>query len=53
VIVNIEKPQRAWRAGQHALEQAILRPDPFVRLSGKWLVCQLAPHGQARELPLT
>jgi hypothetical protein len=35
---------------QLALEQAIRCPDPFVRLSGKWLVRQLAPDSSPIEI---
>jgi hypothetical protein len=35
---------------QRALEQAIRCPDPFVRLSGKWLVRQLAPDSSPIEI---
>jgi uncharacterized protein (DUF2252 family) len=35
---------------QHALEQAIRCPDPFVCLSGKWLVRQLAPDSSPIEI---
>jgi hypothetical protein len=32
------------------LDQAIRCPDPFVRLSGKWLVRQLAPDSSPIEI---
>jgi hypothetical protein len=35
---------------QLALDQAIRCPDPFVRLSGKWLVRQLAPDSSPIEI---
>ena len=35
---------------QLAMEQAIRCPDPFVRLSGKWLVRQLAPDSSPIEI---
>jgi hypothetical protein len=35
---------------QLLLEQAIRCPDPFVRLSGKWLVRQLAPDSSPIEI---
>jgi uncharacterized protein (DUF2252 family) len=35
---------------QALLEQAIRCPDPFVRLSGKWLVRQLAPDSSPIEI---
>jgi hypothetical protein len=35
---------------QVLLEQAIRCPDPFVRLSGKWLVRQLAPDSSPIEI---
>lgn len=35
---------------QHLLDQAIRCPDPFVRLSGKWLVRQLAPDSSPIEI---
>jgi len=35
---------------QTALEQAIRCPDPFVRLSNKWLVRQLAPDSSPIEI---
>ena len=35
---------------QIILEQAIRCPDPFVRLSGKWLVRQLAPDSSPIEI---
>jgi hypothetical protein len=35
---------------QLALEQAIRCPDPFVRLSGKWLIRQLAPDSSPIEI---
>ena len=35
---------------QAVLEQAIRCPDPFVRLSGKWLVRQLAPDSSPIEI---
>jgi len=35
---------------QVMLEQAIRCPDPFVRLSGKWLVRQLAPDSSPIEI---
>jgi hypothetical protein len=35
---------------QSLLEQAIRCPDPFVRLSGKWLVRQLAPDSSPIEI---
>jgi hypothetical protein len=35
---------------QLALEQAIRCPDPFVRLSGKWLVRQLAPDSSPIDI---
>ena len=35
---------------QVILEQAIRCPDPFVRLSGKWLVRQLAPDSSPIEI---
>jgi hypothetical protein len=35
---------------QVVLEQAIRCPDPFVRLSGKWLVRQLAPDSSPIEI---
>jgi hypothetical protein len=35
---------------QLVLEQAIRCPDPFVRLSGKWLVRQLAPDSSPIEI---
>jgi hypothetical protein len=35
---------------QLALEQAIRCPDPFVHLSGKWLVRQLAPDSSPIEI---
>jgi uncharacterized protein (DUF2252 family) len=35
---------------QMLLEQAIRCPDPFVRLSGKWLVRQLAPDSSPIEI---
>jgi hypothetical protein len=35
---------------QLILEQAIRCPDPFVRLSGKWLVRQLAPDSSPIEI---
>jgi hypothetical protein len=35
---------------QTVLEQAIRCPDPFVRLSGKWLVRQLAPDSSPIEI---
>jgi hypothetical protein len=35
---------------QMALEQAVRCPDPFVRLSGKWLVRQLAPDSSPIEI---
>jgi uncharacterized protein (DUF2252 family) len=35
---------------QLMLEQAIRCPDPFVRLSGKWLVRQLAPDSSPIEI---
>jgi hypothetical protein len=35
---------------QQALEQAIRCPDPFVRLSGKWLVRQLAPDSSPIDI---
>jgi hypothetical protein len=39
-----------WQGGQILLEQAIRCPDPFVRLSGKWLVRQLAPDSSPIEI---
>jgi uncharacterized protein (DUF2252 family) len=35
---------------QLAMEQAIRCPDPFVRLSGKWLVRQLAPDSSPIDI---
>jgi uncharacterized protein (DUF2252 family) len=35
---------------QLVLEQAIRCPDPFVRLSGKWLIRQLAPDSSPIEI---
>ena len=35
---------------QQLLKQAIRCPDPFVRLSGKWLVLQLAPDSSPIEI---
>jgi hypothetical protein len=35
---------------QLALEQAVRCPDPFVRLSGKWLVRQLAPDSSPIDI---
>ena len=35
---------------QHVLGQAIRCPDPFVRLSGAWLVRQLAPDSSPIEI---
>ena len=35
---------------QLALDQAIRCPDPFVRLSGKWLVRQLAPDSSPIDI---
>ena len=35
---------------QQLLEQAIRCPDPFVRLSGKWLVRQLAPDSSPIDI---
>lgn len=35
---------------QFALDQAIRCPDPFVRLSGKWLVRQLAPDSSPIDI---
>ena len=48
----------AWARGggssriyyQNLLEQAIRCPDPFVRLSGKWLVRQLAPDSSPIDI---
>jgi hypothetical protein len=35
---------------QRVLEQSVRCPDPFVRLSGKWLVRQLAPDSSPIEI---
>jgi hypothetical protein len=35
---------------QLAMDQAIRCPDPFVRLSGKWLVRQLAPDSSPIDI---